>query len=355
MTGSQDIGAMCDAAAFGEAEWPALLRAIAAEVDGVRGILLGGNGAGSSSHSSVWNHDPDVAAAYNSHWNRMDPRAAPSLAVPAGEVALGQALTPNGAIANSEYFQAISVKGDIADSVFGVITDDLELGRRSISVQRSFAQDFFGGEEARRLRAILPGLERAMRSSLRLARVLAQDRAEDCIMYALLDPGLGLHFPDGREASEEWRWGALAIAGERLACATPELAEAVRHAIATALAGGSVALSAGPVTLRFDPVPEALHWYCEGDAHVFLTVSRNVAARHGEFALFAESFGLTPREAEMLAAIAHAQTLREAASELGIAYETARAHVKNICAKTGHAGMRPLVEAALANDLTNLA
>ena len=57
----------------------------------------------------------------------------------------------------------------------------------------------------------------------------------------------------------------------------------------------------------------------------------------------------------MLAALCVEDTVSLAAVRLGMATETARWHAKNICAKTGHAGVRRLVDAARANDLSNLA
>ncbi|WP_340588451.1 helix-turn-helix transcriptional regulator [Erythrobacter alti] len=358
MKGSQTsveaVKRTCEAAAFGDTAWTDVLKQVAASMGGIRGILLGGNDAGSYSYSCTFNIDEDVARSYNHHYNRFDPRAAPSMRVPVGETRLGQALVPNSSIAKTEYFDAISRAGDIADSVFGVISNDLEMGRRTISLQRGFSQEFFGRNEAAKLRELLPALDAAMRNSLRVTRALADDRGGSDILYGLLDPSLDLHLLAGGEPGSQYRFGKCEIAGGRLVCGNREIMAAIRHAAERARQGISTTLRHGSASFRFDPVPPAIAWYCAGSDQVFLTIAREVSAGQHDFAIFGESFGLTPKEALVLDSLAQTDTVPQAAQILGISVETARWHVKNICAKTGHPGAQKLVEAARANDLSNL-
>ena len=46
-------------------------------------------------------------------------------------------------------------------------------------------------------------------------------------------------------------------------------------------------------------------------------------------------FGLTPAEARLALQLVAGETLRSAGVKLGISYETARTHLKNIFSKTG--------------------
>ena len=54
-------------------------------------------------------------------------------------------------------------------------------------------------------------------------------------------------------------------------------------------------------------------------------------------------FGLTPAEARLAFHIVKGETLRSAAVELSISYETARSHLKNIFGKTGTCRQAQLV------------
>ncbi|WP_271079303.1 helix-turn-helix transcriptional regulator [Aurantiacibacter sp. MUD61] len=343
-----------EAAGFGDASWADVLETLAHSVGGVRGILLGGSGAARYSYSCIFNHDPDVAKAYNRHYNRFDPRAQPSLRVAVGQTRLGQELMPNSAISHTEYYAAISEAGDIADSVFGVISNDPEMGRRTISLQRSFSQDFFDTRDALLLKALLPLLGGAMRSSLRVGRILAEERGDETILYGLVDSDLSLTFLPGSEPDSPMLTGPLRFGRDRLTCGLPALRNALIAAIAEAQSARSTTVRAGAVSLRFDPVPSALHWYRSGRTQVFFTLSRDSARAHDSSGLFAESFGLTPGETKVLEALMREGGVRPAAGALGMSVETARWHAKNICAKTGHAGVRKLVDAARANDLSNL-
>ena len=350
----RQIAATCEAAAFGEAGWQDVLRQLADAVGGVRGILLGGNGAGTYSHSCVYNHDPEVADLYNRRYNRHDPRAAPSQLVTVGETRLGQDLAANSELAGTEYFDAISRAGDIADSVFGVISDDPEMGRRTVSLQRGFRHEFFGDGEAALLQEVLPALDTAMRNSLRLARVMAEERIGNYLFYALLDPGMGLQILAGDMESTELRLGSLRITPTTLSSESAALQSAILRAAERARRGRTVTLETAALVLRFDPVPPALEWFCAGEGQVFVTGTRHHRLHAGTGSFFAESFGLTPREAELLGALIQDATMRAAADRLGIAHETARWHAKNICTKTGYPGIKSLVAAARCNDLSHL-
>ena len=351
----KELAKTCEAAGFGDVAWSDVLQKIALAVDGRRGILLGEHDVGRYTYSCIFNHDPTVAAAYNRHYNRLDPRAAPSLEVGVGETRLGQDLMPNAAISHTEYFDAISRAGNISDSVFGVISDDAELGRRTISLQRSFEQEFFGEEEAALLRALLPRLETALRNSLRVARVMAEERGDGLVLYALLDTELNLRLLPGSDAHGDFALGPVEIAGDRLGCNNERLRAAILSAVERGMRGESASIDIDTAALRFDPVPEALQWLCDGRGEVFLTIARTQLAQDANLVVFAEGNNLTPRERSVLEALVMHHAIPDAAEALGISTETARWHAKNICTKSGHRGVSRLVEAARRGDLSNLA
>jgi DNA-binding CsgD family transcriptional regulator len=59
--------------------------------------------------------------------------------------------------------------------------------------------------------------------------------------------------------------------------------------------------------------------------------------------LLQSHFGLTPAEARLALHLVAGETLRSAEAKLGITYETARTHLKNIFGKTGTCRQAELV------------
>jgi len=59
--------------------------------------------------------------------------------------------------------------------------------------------------------------------------------------------------------------------------------------------------------------------------------------------LLRSHFGLTPAEARLAIHLVAGETLRSADAKLGITYETARTHLKNIFSKTGTCRQAELV------------
>src|SRR5262245_54759820 len=59
--------------------------------------------------------------------------------------------------------------------------------------------------------------------------------------------------------------------------------------------------------------------------------------------LLRSHFGLTPAEARLTLHLVAGETLRSAEAKLGITYETARTHLKNIFGKTGTCRQAELV------------
>jgi len=59
---------------------------------------------------------------------------------------------------------------------------------------------------------------------------------------------------------------------------------------------------------------------------------------------FSARFGLTRSEEAVLAALCQGYNTPEVAQQLGVAVSTVRTHVRNLCAKTGSAGVRDLVQ-----------
>ena len=340
-------------ASLGKCEWFTVLQEIADWVGGSKGMLLGMPSSGAYRHAVQFGHRPEAIERYDRHFNQFDPRMPFSKCTPVYECQLGQQYVANADIEKTEYFDAISRFGDVCDSVHGIIADDEELGRLSISVQRGFSEDFFTHTEADRLSAILPQLDMALRDSIRAQRMAGESQFVGTCAYALVDQGLHADFlPDcdlanlGAAAKEVriTNGGKLAFADERIA---PAMTTAIDHAIE----GRRSRFRLGELHASLSPMPQAISWMAQkGCALLALFPRRNADRRKAE--LFGAAFELTAREIDVLAALMANPDPRAVSTRLSMQYETLRWHVKNICLKTGHPSREAMLIAAVSGDLS---
>ncbi|WP_435201529.1 helix-turn-helix transcriptional regulator [Qipengyuania sp. 902] len=346
---AEQLARRCEAAGFGEYCCQDLLRDIAEWVGGSKAMLLGMPGGGPYRRSLDWNHDRVAIERYNSHYNRFDPRSGLSLLTPVHQSQLGQQYVRNENIEHTEYFEAINRFGDVRDSVHGIIGDDAEFGRQSISVQRGFGEAYFELAEADRLSALLPILEKALRNSLRAARLLSAHRDPGDFAYLVVDRGLALRYADhGGCDSGTLGGAALFIARDRLAgmdCATLAVVES---AVAKALEGETLSFRLGGASIEVSPLPSPLQWM--GSDSVFLSIARARDAITSRAKLFAAFHNFTERETAILEVLMRETDMRRAGQAIGISYETLRWHVKNMCHKAHQARRESLIIAALSGD-----
>lgn len=345
----QNLAARCEAASFGDYAWSALLQDIAEWVGGSKAMLLGMPDTGPYRRSIDWNHDQVAIERYNSHYNRFDPRAGLSLRTPVHQSQLGQQYVRNGDIEDTEYFEAINRFGDVRDSVHGIIGDDAEFGRQSISIQRGFGEAYFEPAEADRLNALLPILEKALRNSLRAARLLSAHRDPGDFAYFVVDRGLALRYADQGGCDSGTLGGAsLFIAPDRLASMDGATLAVVEAAVGKALEGETLSFRLGGASIEVSPLPSPLQWM--GSDSIFLSIARARDAIVSRAEMFAAFHGFTERETAILEALMREADMRRAAQAIGISYETLRWHVKNMCQKSHHARRESLVIAALSGD-----
>ena len=345
----EHLAARCEAASFGDYAWSTLLQDVAEWVGGSKAMLLGMPGNGPYRRVLDWNHDPVAIERYNSHYNRFDPRAGLSLLTPVHQSQLGQQYVRNEDIEHTEYFEAINRFGDVRDSVHGIIGDDAEFGRQSISVQRGFGEAYFEQAEAVRLSALLPILEKALRNSLKAARLLSAHRDPGGFAYFVVDRGLVLRLSD-HGGSERVPLGgsALFIAHDRLASKAPATLAVIEAAVDKALEGETLSFRIGGASIEVSPLPSPLEWM--GSDSVFLSIARTKDAIASRAELFAAFHDFTERESAILEALLREADMRRAAQATCISYETLRWHVKNMCHKSRHVRRENLIIAALRGD-----
>ena len=233
-----------------------------------------------------------------------------------------------------------------------------------LRVSRAREAGDFGGADAALLERLAPHALRALQIHARLSRaeserdVFAGAVNQLALGAVLLDAkGLVLRTSTAAAALLE-RGGGLTLAAGRLAAARPEDARALRDAIAAALAArgsGRPALvqalrvqrtdAEGFLALLLRPIPPGDG--AEGAPAVAVFFGEPGAGGGLSPAALRDLFGLTPAEAELATRLADGLSLDDAADALGIARNTARAHLRSVFAKTGATRQAELVRLVL--------
>lgn len=349
MISSDQIVKLCRDASYGDYPWDSLLGNIAEWVGGDRAMLLHSTSVAGYNHSISYNHDPEMQKSYNEHYCHLDPRAQKSLKLNVGETYTGQQIVPNQNFKHTEYYSEVTLKADVKDSVHGVISDDPELGRRAISIQRGFNSDFFGTGDLEKLRFILSHLDQAFRDSLRVAPILARHDASRALVYGLVDPALHLHFFDGPEFRPE-QFLQIDPIGQRMLVANEALALVLPAAIREAARGHRKNIRLTSSFLSLTPAPHALGWTGLDELAFFVVSAPEPDA---DASLFSAAFSLTRKESEILDQMLINQDRERICRQLNISTETLRWHIKNILSKCGCSSGAELVNAARQNNLAN--
>ena len=92
---------------------------------------------------------------------------------------------------------------------------------------------------------------------------------------------------------------------------------------------------ATPAVLHLVPVRGAAHDVFAGTAWLLIATGFGSGATLPDMPLLHGLFDLTPREAQLCAALATGHSLKAAAASLGMGFRTARAHLEHIFSKTG--------------------
>lgn len=342
-----EVAKECREAALGAGDFHAALRLIAEFVGGDKAILLGKDRTGSPTCNIAVGHDPEVLESYQTNWRFNDPRRFHSFATPVGECALGQAYMPNEKLAHTEYFSKVSLAGDVADSVHGIVQDATVTGRLALSVHRGFKKEFFGPEEQRKMRATLPLLRDAIEFSLRSAMI--NGNGDRDAFYACIDRNMDLVEIGGAPPVA----GALGIR-QNARIADSMLARPLQLAIDQALSGRTIKLRMNRIEIEVAPCPKALSWMRNSDRLAML-VARPPDTRNedAQLRLFALSHGFTSREIDVLLAYSQHCEVRKTAASLAMGYETARSHIKSALRKCGQPSLVHMMKAARDGLITN--
>jgi DNA-binding CsgD family transcriptional regulator len=342
-------------AALRPERWPATLRAIAAAT-GSRDCVFQAlriSPSGAKVVSSLGGEiDSETMSGYASLIARVgDPRVEYSIRQPVGRVYQDHHAITAAEMRRHPYYQEfmLPLGFKYAAIVFGVVERTREdfLGA-GIGLQRTPRQGPLDGEPLRRFETLVPHVVRAVRVANRVAADSPQqsdDRDDPDKACVGLDARGRVLTLD--ESADAWlRDGRLRLGRDgRPEFANPMLNRRIEDAVAAALASNAEAplsgrcrIAGGSVNFMVVPRPRQA-WLRDEPGRAAVAVELRL--RLEPFPVLAPL--LTPTEERVVLRLEEGRSLRDAANDLGISYETARTHVKRIMQKLGVRSQAALV------------
>lgn len=184
------------------------------------------------------------------------------------------------------------------------------------------------------------------------AGLLRSDATLDDTLWAVLDQiAHGVMVLDADQTclhanvsarQELGRRRVLERSGSRVQAVTPDGQSQLASAMQAVRAGQKslITLNAGGLNLNLMAVPLK----GRDSSRALLMFARPAMCDALVLSSFSARFGLTRSEEGVLAALCQGYNTPEVAEQLGVAVSTVRTHVRNLCAKTGSAGVRDLVQ-----------
>ncbi|MGH7286792.1 MAG: helix-turn-helix transcriptional regulator, partial [Myxococcota bacterium] len=300
-------------------------------------------------------------SAYQERFFAQDPFAD----LPLGEVtALADLISEDALLASDFYRDYMEPSGTF--HVLGVNTREEDGLEARLRASRGRARPAFGGDERRLCQRLVPHLRRAVRLHARITRTeserdLFAGAVDQLAMASILLDERGRLLRTNPRADDllRRRRGLHTLDGE-LRAEQPAGTRALRRAFERALAHRSAGVAGvvegvrlpvadGEQALRILVRPVPLGRWSEGHAvaAVALFIGESDETARAPLELFQQLFDLTRAEAALAVELAAGRSLDEAARNLGVARNTARAHLRAIFAKTGVGRQSELVRLLL--------
>ena len=235
-------------------------------------------------------------------------------------------------------------------------------GLMFLAAQRSARMGDFDLGEVGAMRNVVPHLRRSYRTWLRireaeLQRGTALDAMEHAALgIAVVDEAGKLHFAN-RVAENEMNNGPLMVANGRVTCRSSHAAHDLRAAVRAAArqkraTAQRVIVGVGEETSPLSVLVAPVRDQAMADLHpgslAMLLIGRRELSGVEEVAL-GRSYGLTPAEARLLAALVDGERLPAYARRHGIAVTTAKTHLNALFDKVGERRQADLIRRAVAD------
>lgn len=289
-------------------------------------------------------HDRAVFAEYATRWLDQDLRIAPALRAPPLEPQFELRLRCWREHRASAFYNEFLTRHDFASFLCTWLEKD-QRGFVALSIQGSPKRGPFEQRDAERLGPILPHVRRALciRRRLQDLRLRADtlDAALDRAPFGVIVLDEAGTVVEVNAAAEDLvrcdpalaidRRGKLRLAGNAGKLLRRRIAEATRSGT-----GGGI-LRVGrdrgpPLSVVLAPLPLAASIWGGSQRRWLLLLGPE---RPLDPSVIADDLDLSPREAEVVAAIAGGLDLATVARELGISLQTVRTHLKAVYGKTG--------------------
>lgn len=351
--------------------WPRLLQVLAGSLGGASiGMSLRHPRPGNPGWIVFHDTDPAYDVAYQERFFGIDPFHLRSGTLSAGscEVMAGGAIDAR-ALERSEFYNEwMRPQGWLPAPSLGVTLDRDQFGEPiGLGIFRPRGARAYGDRELRLLRVLVPHLQRATRTALRLSTAeteaaLAGDALELLPVAALL-----VH-PDGRVVRANRRALALAERGDAIAHSRAGLV--LRPHLSGLLRRLAEAHRTGRIAGAPDEVPHRVSIPRSGDGSPLRVSALPCSARHASgsegprgylwvliedpddvvlpsVAALESELGLTAAEARLCALLVSGLRLAEAADEVGVSQETVRTQLKSAFRKTGARSQADLIRMLL--------
>ena len=338
-------------AGFGEVLWASALRATADLVGGGAAAVIDHNRTTSLiERINVYGVD-DTVDEYVARMSQINPRTHYSMKLPGPHVLTDYRVLPEAALGRNEFYDWLQRHHGLRYFVGSRVYDD---GPRSLLASVEFTRRHGHADEdiIESFARITPHIANAWRIS---ALIEERDGAQTliemlvgqrlCGMIGLRTDGSVLFM--NTAAEEAIRGGdGLAVVDGRLRAARAANDRTLQQIIAGVLrteddappdAGGAVAVARPsgrtPFVVRVVPSP-AGERFRVGELPVALVLIADTDRRAAPSDATLRSLGFSPSEARIAQRLVQGRTLAEAARDLGMAHNTARAHLRSVFAKT---------------------
>lgn len=337
------------AAALEPERWEEALAAVSEAVGAIgTSIVPVGGGSGSMASRSLF----DANVAYQQTWWRHDTPTARILTrgLKPGAVGTDRLVMDEDEVKRDPFYQEFLRSYGIGSSL-AAFTPLASGGMFSIAAQRSFNKDPYQREDVEVMATLSPHIGRALSVAMALteARRMANNLADAVDRLAW---GVILLDADGRV--RQVNGTAIGLLGDgftiihqrpraSLRGDDARLQAAIKAALPDSLlpSGGGVLIrrpsGGAPLYAEAVPIrsrPESIEVLSLGAGGAMLLV-RSLEVEAKNVAQHLRTMGLTPAEVRLAEAIGSGATLRAAADAHGIAYETARTHLRSVFAKLG--------------------